>query len=116
MTSILDRMTGDAWPVVVADPRRNFGHPSVGAISTEAVAGMVMAGEPMAAVCEDYGLTRHQVLLACWHEGLQGQYRRQWKAWATEAHQMLGGWVKPFDLAAIPDPPSRADLGETARP
>lgn len=97
------------WPVIVADPRIAWGRPSVGAISTDAVAGMVMAGESIDAVCDDYGLTRHQVLLACWHEAVNGTDRRRrklWREWATDAHRMLGGWV-PFDLDAIPDPPAR---------
>lgn len=103
-------MPTDAWPTVLADPRVRFGRPSVGGISTDAVAGMVMAGESLDVVADEYGLTRHQVLLACWHEGIQGCYQREWGAWATEAHQMLGGWVKPLDLDAIPDPPSRDEL------
>lgn len=108
-------MSADAWPVVVADPRYRFGRPSVGGISTDAVAGMVMSGESVADTADEYGLTRHQVLLACWHEGLQGKFQREWGAWATEAHQMLGGWIKPFDLAAISDPPCRAELCEAAK-
>ena len=71
---------------------------------------MVLAGETVDAVCDDYELTRHQVLLACWHEAVNGTDRRRraaWRDWAVEAHRMLGGWLTPFNLDAIPDPPSR---------
>lgn len=68
---------------------------------------MLWAGDAIDVVCDEYGLTRHQVLVACWYEGSQGQprYRRRWKRWADDAHSMLGGWTKPFDVNAIPDPP-----------
>ncbi|MFF0822498.1 DUF433 domain-containing protein [Micromonospora haikouensis] len=102
-------------PVIEISPRVRFGHPHLRGIPTDAVAGMVWAGEAVETVCDEYDMTRHEVLLCCWWEGSQGEYRRQWKTWATEAQPMLGGWVKPFDLAAIPDPPSRAEMGETAR-
>lgn len=100
------------WPVIVADPRIQFGRTRVGGVSTDAIAGSVMAGESIDVVCEENGLTRHQVLLACWHEGLNGsdsRRRRVWHRWANDAHAMLGGWVKPFDLDAIPDPPARSE-------
>lgn len=69
---------------------------------------MIWAGESVDVVCEEHGLTRHQVLLACWHEAVNGGHRRRrnlWREWAVGAGQMLGGWVKPFNLDAVPDPP-----------
>lgn len=102
-------MTVDpTWPVVVADPRIRFGRPRVGHTATEDVAGMIWAGEPVDVVCDEYELTRHQVLLACWFEATYGppRRRRAWREWADQAHRTLGGWTKPFDLDAIPDPPA----------
>jgi uncharacterized protein (DUF433 family) len=102
-------MTADAThPVIVVDPRRQFGRPLIGGTSTETIADMVAAGDSVDVVCDEFDLTRHQVLLACWHEGLQGtdgRRRRAWHRWANDAHAMLGGHMKPFDLDAIPDPP-----------
>lgn len=105
------------WPVIEIDPRMRFGRPQIGGVSTEHIAGMVMAGESVAEVVDEYDLGRvggrHAVFLACWWEGSeQGVYRRQWKAWADEVAPALGGWRKPFDVDALPDPPSRAELAE----
>lgn len=97
-------------PVIVIDPARRFGRPSIKGISTEAVAGMVMGGESINVTADEYGLTRHEVILACWHEGLQGVYRREWNVWANEVHRPLGGW-EPLDVDAISDPPCRDELG-----
>lgn len=106
-------------PIILIDPAVRFGHPHIGGISTEAIAGMVMAGEPVHVTQDEYNLTRHQVLLACWWEGSGGTYQQQWKAWADRAHPMLGGWRQPFNLDEIPDPPVSAptvldSLGKTA--
>lgn len=96
-------------PHVSVDPGINFGSPSVAGISTEVIAGMVWADEDPAVVAADYGITRHEVLLACWWEGWQGIYRAEWAGWVRQVAAKLGGW-EPFDPAMESGPPSRDEL------
>jgi uncharacterized protein (DUF433 family) len=101
--SIADR------PHVKVDPAQSWGRPAVKGVSCEAIAGLIIAGEELAAVAEDYGLTRADVLVACWYLGLMGtrQYRRRWKAWAEDAGQhMWAASAATYD--EIPDPPVEA--------
>ncbi|MFD0968095.1 DUF433 domain-containing protein [Plantactinospora endophytica] len=100
-------------PVVVIDPALAFGRPQIKGVTTGALAGRVMGGDSVNDVVEDFGLTRREVLLACWHEGIQGEFQRQWGGWAAEVHAALGGW-EPLDVDALPDPPSRDELTEQA--
>lgn len=93
--------------VLTIDPAVRFGHPHLRGIPTDAVAGMVYGGDSVAVVCDEYDMTRHEVLLCCWWEGSQGVYRKQWRAWAEQVQPALGGWVKPLDVDALPDPPGR---------
>lgn len=96
--------------VVTTDPAVRFGRPQIGGVSTEAIAGMVMAGEGVDTVADEYTLSRHQVLLACWHEGTWGCYRREWGVWAEKvAYPQLAGW-QPLDVDAMPEPPDRDTL------
>jgi uncharacterized protein (DUF433 family) len=99
-------------PVVTVSPAHRFGRPAIKGISCEAIAGMVMAGEDVGAVAADYGISRHEVLLACWHEatfGLQRTYRRGWRAWADRIAPKLAG-LAPFDPATEPGPPDKHEL------
>jgi uncharacterized protein (DUF433 family) len=98
---------------VTIDPRKNFGRPSIRGITCEAIAGMVAAGEDPADVAEDYEITLHEVLLACWHEGQYGppRRRRAWKKWADSVGPALGGWV-PLDLETVAWPPTRVVSAE----
>lgn len=98
-------------PIIAIDASVNFGRPQIRGISTEAIAGMVMAGEGVVTTADEYGLTRHEVVLACWWEGFQGRYRRQWKTWADRVHPPLGGW-EPLDVDALPEPPDRDEMAE----
>jgi uncharacterized protein (DUF433 family) len=100
-------------PVVTTDPAVRFGRPAIRGISTEIIAGMVYAGEDPETVAEDYGLTLHEVLLACWHEGTYGTRarRRLWKAWVDAVRPALGGWV-PLDLETVEWPPTRLDVND----
>lgn len=67
---------------------------------------MLLAGEDLEVVADEYGLTRGDVLVACWYLGLYGtrRHRRLWKAWATAAHEQMWHAV---DYDRIPDPPIR---------
>ncbi len=99
-------MTADR-PRVVTDPAVRFGAPNVRGVSTAAIAERVVAGEAVDAVAEDYVSTRHEVLLACWHEGIHGDrmYRKRWGRWA-EAIQRRMMYPDRFDPAAEADPPT----------
>lgn len=94
-----------ARPVVTIQPGMRWGYPTVGAVSTEAVAGMVWAGEPVHVVADEYDLSRPQVLIACWYETTHGQYQQQWAVWLGVAGPALAR--RNVDWATVPDPPSK---------
>jgi uncharacterized protein (DUF433 family) len=99
---------GDPRPVVTFDPAVRFGYAHIKGIPTEAIADVYWAGETADAVADDYGLSRHELLVALWFEGAHGTYRDRWRQWAWDvAYPMLGGWRKPFDLDGLPLPPDR---------
>jgi hypothetical protein len=91
-----------------------FGYPHMRGVATDAIAGMVWAGESPETVADEYGLPgRSWVLVACWFEARHGRprtgYRRAWRSWAERAGQAM--WrATPVDYAAIPDPPSREEV------
>lgn len=97
-------------PRIVIDPAQQFGraHLERTGIKTIDVAGAVAAGDPVAEVAEEYGLTRHEVLLACWHEGGDGSFQELWGEWSKRVHEALASW-EPYDLATVPDPPARQE-------
>lgn len=98
-------------PVITIDPRLKFGRPQIKGISTDAIAGMVRAGEPLATVAAEYDLSVHEVILACWWEAQPGQrYRREWHGWADRVAPALGGW-EPLDVDVIEEPPARGADG-----
>lgn len=102
-------MTHDLTAHVVIDPARNFGRPSLpGGPAVDVVAGMVWAGDPVNSVVDEYGeygITRAQVLVACWYAVEYGPRRRyeRWSDWAQHAEPHLQHGT--YDL--IPDPPTR---------
>jgi uncharacterized protein (DUF433 family) len=91
-----------------------WGEPQLKGIGTYAVAGMVLAGEPITTVAGEYGLTRPEVLICCWFEARYGSKRRraQWSAWLDLVEPRLCGAV--VDYAAVPDPPDRSQLEAAA--
>lgn len=97
------------WPQVTVSPAHRFGAPAIKGISTVAIAGTVMAGEDVGRIAHEYDLSRHEVLLACWFEGIHGDYRKKWGRWAEAIQPKLGGW-QPFDPATEPGPPDREEL------
>jgi hypothetical protein len=84
-------------------------------VPTDAIAGMVWAGETPGVVADEFGLPgRMWVLVACWYEARHGQprtaYRRAWKQWAERAGKAM--WASSVNYAAIPDPPSRDKINQ----
>ncbi len=103
--------TNPQRPVVTVDPAVAWGRPAVRGIPTEAIADLFWAenGDDQA-VMDDYGLSRHELAVALWHEGSYGEARKRfagWKAWADEiAYPRLAGW-NPLDVDSLPLPPGR---------
>lgn len=93
-------------PRIVVNPAIRFGRPTVEGTSTATVdvAGMIVGGDTVATVCDEYGLTRHQVLLACWHQALNDRWDC-WRAWAFEVHPVLASG-NLAEIDALPDPPA----------
>ncbi|HEY6117700.1 MAG TPA: hypothetical protein VI172_17230 [Candidatus Dormibacteraeota bacterium] len=111
-------------PVVVTDAAVAYGRPHLKGVGTEAIAERYWAdGGDERGVMADYGLTKHDLAVALWHEGTHGQARRRyagWRQWADEiAGPRLGGW-QPFDVDSLPLPPGRVspvagDAGRSRR-
>lgn len=93
-------------PVVTVDPAVRFGFPAIRGISTDAIAGVVWAGESLATVADEYDVTREEVLVACWFEGTHGErkWRKRWGAWAEQVHGEFSN--SRYD---VPDPPTGED-------
>ncbi len=113
-----------AWPHVSVSPRQRFGDPAVSGkgISVAAVVEQVWAGASIAEVCHDFGLTRGDVLVACWHAGRAGLPGRsgnrptrlwigRWGEWSRSVERALTYAESVEDYDAIPDPPDRAGAG-----
>jgi len=105
------------WPVVTFDPGVGWGRATMHGIHTDAIAERYWASGNDAAVCADYGLTRHELAVALWYEAVNGTARREyagWVLWAEKvAYPRLAGWVKPLDIDSLPLPPGRAEKEET---
>jgi uncharacterized protein (DUF433 family) len=99
-------------PVITVDPKMRWGAPHIKGVSTGAIVDTFLAGESAEAVAEDYGLTRHEVLLALWFEGSYGtkKMRRLLGWWAHNvAFPVLGGWdkSKTVEQIEVPEVPDR---------
>ncbi len=95
-------------PRIVVDPAIRWGRAVVEGTPTATVdvAGMITGGDTVADACDEYGLTRHQVLLACWHEAVNGDYQQQWGKWGAGVGHTLA-YGGPAEVDALPDPPAR---------
>lgn len=91
-------------PHVRCEPGVRFGQPHVKGISVDRIVEMVVVGE-WNSLRDDYGLSRGDVLVACWWWADRGRSRdraaRAWKFWATANFDAMAGgrWD------AVPDPP-----------
>lgn len=95
-------------PVIRTEPGMRFGGPHIHGISTEAIAGLFLAERDEAAVCDDYDLTRHELLVVLWFEGTHGcaANRKALGGWAEAAYgELARGDV---DGVEAPDVPGRA--------
>lgn len=96
---------------VSIDPARQSGRPCLNLtrITTETVAGCVLAGDNVDFVAEQYAphLTRADVLLACWYQARYGAklWRGPWAGWAQTVHADM--WHGRWD--AVTDPPTREE-------
>jgi hypothetical protein len=80
-----------------------WGGPQLRGISTDAIAGLYLAERDEAAVCDDYELTRHELLVVLWYEGTHGckTHRKALEAWAQGAYWALARGE--IDGVAAPD-------------
>lgn len=99
-------------PAVTTEPGMRFGYPQIRGISVDVIGGTVWA-EDVTVACREYGLTRGQVLIACWWLGRYGDpeppeegddsWRDRWGTWAGDAELLLARGDVDYD--AVPDPP-----------
>jgi len=73
-------------PTVIIDPAQNFGHPALGRSRTpvDAILDRLDAGDDWQDVADDHGLTKADLLVACWFEARYGvgpHPRDQWLDW-----------------------------------
>lgn len=99
-------MTADR-PHVRTDPAQRFGQPAVKGISVEAIGSMVIAEQNVTTVADEYGLTRGDILVACWWLGLYGSksWRRLWRDWANGTAGPAMWRAATVNYDDIPDPP-----------
>lgn len=92
-------------PAIRVEPGMAWGRPHLRGVSTEAIAGLYAAEGDLDAVAADYGLTRHEMLVVLWFEGMYGG-RSGWRHWAEIiAGPVLAGWVDtPVEKLEPPDP------------
>lgn len=86
---------------IVWSPANQVGHPTIAGtrIRPEDIAGRIWAGESVAEVAEDFGLTIDQVRLACWFiarwpypvKGRRRRHRRP--AWQVAASRHWSDWA-----------------------
>lgn len=95
-------------PTVTVEPCVNFGRPTVRGRPVVALARTVWGGQSVLDTAEDFGLTRAEVLAACWFMGRYGingpAYVKRWGAWAAAVESDL--WHSRFD---VPDPPAKEE-------
>lgn len=104
-------------PVLTIDPKRQFGRVCIEGtrVPAEVVAQCVAAGDSVDETADDYGITRDQVLLACWWYATSGAGRSKFDrairaawigedleaSWTTRAAMVLGGHAS----GPLEDPP-----------
>lgn len=95
-----------ARPFVTVDAAVRFGQPHIKGVSTDAIASLYLAGEPVATVADEYGLTYHEVVLALWFEGEHVRDRRRALGWWARnvAYPVLSGFDQSKTVEEIPLP------------
>jgi uncharacterized protein (DUF433 family) len=94
-------------PFVVVDPAQNFGRPALSRtrVAVGDVVAVLLAGEDPDSLCADFGLTRGDLLVACWFAaryGVEGRPRGEWAAWLEEWEPVI--WRASCDYEAVPLP------------
>lgn len=112
-----DKPALDTRPAVILDPAQNGGDPALyhSRVKVDVVLQLLDAGENWEAVAEDHGLTRADLLVACWFDARCGtgpHPRDQWLDWLEDWEPSLWQAKTPEDYEAIPFPPFRTTLKE----
>jgi uncharacterized protein (DUF433 family) len=73
----------DTRPHIVIDPAQNFGHPALGRsrAPVDAILERLDAGDDWEDVADDHGLTRGDILVACWFEARYGRGAHPREGW-----------------------------------
>ena len=92
-------------PQVTVSPVCRFGRPGMRGITTEAIADAYSVGEDVQA---DYGLSRHELLVAVWFEGTYGapRFRGLWREWVRRVGPILWNSLD-LDPEMVELPPMR---------
>jgi hypothetical protein len=90
-------------PQVTVSPAHRLGRPAMCGISTATIAGAYWCAEDVEG---EYGLSRHELLVALWFEATYGGYRRQWTGWAKQVGPVLWNTLD-LDPDAVELPPTR---------
>lgn len=102
-------------PVITTDPARYHGEPVISRLRlpVSQVASAISNGQAVASYCDDYALTREQVLVALWHAGTYGLWETSGtgKRKRKTAPRWLSEWATEYEPAmwrgdwqTIPDP------------
>ena len=103
-----------ARPYVSVHPGVRFGRPCVRntRLDVETVAACIWSGWTPEEVADEFGVTRADVMVACWYVGTYGipgpdDWRARWGEWATSVHEEL--WHGRYDVPAPPREEIRTD-------
>lgn len=91
-------------PVVTVDLAVRWGQPCIRTTRVLDLAGTHWAGDD---ACDEYDITRPELLTACWHMAIYGVAPeppwRRWKAWADGHFEALARG----EYERVPDPPTK---------
>jgi uncharacterized protein (DUF433 family) len=96
-------------PHVAVNPAMRFGRPNVRGVSYYALVDLIGAGEDIDVIADDFGMTRGDVLVACWYADLYGT--RTEKTWLKEWAEASGVLMWRGNWDAVTDPPAKPKRG-----
>lgn len=94
-------------PHIRTEPGMRFGGPHLRGIGTDAIADLIVAGEGPDAVCDNYGISRHELAVVLWFEGEHGskRHRKALGVWADGVYGRLAqGDVDGLEMPEFESP------------